>query len=463
MKPSDLQATPPSADSGTNAANLSHAFDYLEQVIEARIKLHRQGKQVPQPEALPGLAFFQDGSAFAAFIERYQPDFDEYIILLLALVPHVQPTLLDNLFARLLPEQGLCAEFGGSRDNENRLFQPTGETALYLLAGTDLDRRFAVQRMLGQEHWLAADNILQIQQAKRGEPWFSGKLLLNPDYVELFTTGRIGSPHFSADFPAQELHTGLEWEDLVLPQALLTRIADIRIWVEQHKVLMDEWQMASKLKPGYRALFHGPPGTGKTLTASLLGKYTGRKVFRIDLSTVVSKYIGETEKNLSALFDRARNKDWILFFDEADALFGKRTGIKDSHDRFANQEVSYLLQKVEDFDGLVILASNLKGNMDEAFLRRFNAVIAFNFPTEQERQRIWELALPKDLRFDTPTSPCPELARYELAGGSIINVVHYACLQALGRSKEKLLRRQDLIRGIELEMDKSGKVFRPLQ
>src|SRR5690606_16170501 len=136
------------------------------------------------------------------------------------------------------------------------------------------------------------------------------------------------------------------------------------------------------------------------------------QVFRIDLSIVVSKYIGETEKNLSALFDRARNKDWILFFDEADALFGKRTGIKDSHDRFANQEVSYLLQKVEDFDGLVILASNLKGNLDEAFLRRFNAVIAFQLPSEAERRRLWELSLPSGTRFDCPASPCPALARY---------------------------------------------------
>lgn len=451
-----------SSPADTNAANLTHAFQYLAQVIEARIKLHLAGQRAAQAEKLPGLAFYQDGSAFADFIQQHQPDFDEYIILLLTLVPHVQPTLLDNLFARLLPDQGLFAEFGGSRDNENRLFQPTGETALYLLAGNDLDRRFAVQQLFSADHWFATQNILQLQQAKRSEPHFSGKLLLNPDHVELFTTGRISSPHFSAEFPAQQLTTKLEWNDLVLPDSVLQRIADIRIWVEQHKVLMNEWQMAAKLKPGYRALFHGPPGTGKTLTASLLGKYTGRHVFRIDLSTVVSKYIGETEKNLSLLFDKALNKNWILFFDEADALFGKRTGIKDSHDRYANQEVSYLLQKVEDFDGLVILASNLKGNVDDAFLRRFNAVINFNFPTESERAAIWKLAMPKEVCFDTPREPYAELGRYELAGGSIINVVHYACLQALSRGRKVMLHKADLLKGIELEMEKAGKVFRLL-
>ena len=131
--------------------------------------------------------------------------------------------------------------------------------------------------------------------------------------------------------------------------------------------------MRKRVKPGYRALFHGPPGTGKTLTATLLGKHTGRPVFRIDLSRVVSKYIGETEKNLSRLFDKAEHKDWILFFDEADALFGKRTEIRDAHDKYANQEVAYLLQRIESYAGLVILATNQRGNIDEAFLRRFQA------------------------------------------------------------------------------------------
>src|SRR5690606_11585436 len=131
----------------------------------------------------------------------------------------------------------------------------------------------------------------------------------------------------------------------------------------------DAWDMRQLIKPGYRTLFYGPPGTGKTLTAMLLGKEFQRNVFRIDLSQVVSKYIGETEKNLEKIFQRAANKEWILFFDEADALFGKRTSVKDAHDRYANQEVSYLLQRVEDFPGLVILASNYKNNIDKAFVR----------------------------------------------------------------------------------------------
>ena len=446
----------------TNAANLSHAFDYLSQVISARIRLHLKQGDPSESQELPELAFIEDGSAFADFIEQYQPDFDEYITLLLALVSHVQPGLLDNLFAELLPEKGLFAEFGGNRDNVNQLFQPTGETALYLLAGRALERRFAIQKLFSIEHYFAKENILQLETAKAAEPYFSGRLILNPDYVELFTQGHISSPHFCAEFPAQQIFTDLEWQDLVLSEAVQKRVDEISLWVEKNRILMSEWKMAAKFKPGYRALFYGPPGTGKTMTATLLGKHTGRKIFRVDLSTVVSKYIGETEKNLSTLFDKALSRDWILFFDEADALFGKRTGVKDAHDRFANQEVSYLLQKVEQFDGLVILASNLKTNMDDAFLRRFNAVIPFSLPSITERKKIWLINLPENSKIEGHENAIQALAQYELSGGSIVNVMHYCCLQALARSSDRVLYFDDFISGVALEMEKEGRVFRVL-
>ncbi|WP_223248729.1 ATP-binding protein [Thalassolituus oleivorans] len=447
-------------DSHTNADNLSHAFDYLAKVFAARIEIHQGGEDVVP--ALPELAFYEDGSAFATFIEQHKPSFEEYIVLLLALVPHVMPGFLDTLFADLLPEKGRFAEFGGNRDNVNQLFQPTGETALYLLAGRDLNRRFLVQKLFSADHWLVKNTILYLQPAKPADPFFSGRIVLNPDYVELFTTGKISTPHFSAEFPAQQIYTELEWGDLVLSPTVKERIDEIRLWVENNHILMNEWQMAAKFKPGFRALFFGPPGTGKTMTATLLGKHTGKPVFRVDLSTIVSKYIGETEKNLSSLFDQANARDWILFFDEADALFGKRTGVKDAHDRFANQEVSYLLQKVEQFDGLVILASNLKTNIDEAFLRRFNAVIPFAFPNAEERKDIWQISMPPNTSIDGIDNPFEELARYELAGGSIINVLQYACLQALGRGRDRTLVFDDLLKGIALEMEKHGKVFRAL-
>src|SRR6201991_4144918 len=214
--------------------------------------------------------------------------------------------------------------------------------------------------------------------------------------------------------------------------------------------------MGDRLKKGYRALFYGPPGTGKTLTAALLGNEMNKDVYRVDLSMVVSKYIGETEKNLELLFARAEDKGWILFFDEADALFGKRTSVRDAHDKYANQEVSYLLQRIEDFNGLIILATNMKNNIDEAFVRRFNAILRFPFPEAAERKLIWEKSFPTGATFASSTAGQASTAgaaattaataataaatgagagkspidipdavkKYELAGGSIINIVH---------------------------------------
>ena len=188
----------------------------------------------------------------------------------------------------------------------------------------------------------------------------SGALSISQEVLDMFTIGEARKPNFSPEFPAQLLTTKMEWPDLFLSPHVMVQLEEIETWITHHDTLMKDWGMEKILKPGYKALFHGPPGTGKTTTVALLGKKTKRDVYRIDLSQMVSKYIGETEKNLAKVFDRAENKEWILFFDEADALFGKRTSTRDAHDRFANQQVSYLLQRIEDFNGLVIMATNLK-------------------------------------------------------------------------------------------------------
>ncbi len=180
------------------------------------------------------------------------------------------------------------------------------------------------------------------------------------------------SPHLSP------VTTDQSWNELVLDKATLGQVNEIKTWIKQSSSATRDNNLGKKVKAGYRTLFYGPPGTGKTLTAALIGKEFNKPVYKIDLSKVVSKYIGETEKNLELIFANAKDKDWILFFDEADALFGKRTEVKDSHDRYANQEISYLLKRIEDYNGLVILATNMKGNMDEAFTRRFNSIVRFN-------------------------------------------------------------------------------------
>lgn len=156
-------------------------------------------------------------------------------------------------------------------------------------------------------------------------------------------------------------------------------------------------------------------------------------VYRVDLSMIVSKYIGETEKNLAGLFDLAENRNWILFFDEADALFGKRSSSNSSNDRHANQEVAYLLQRIEDFPGTIILATNLKSNIDEAFLRRFQSVVYFPIPTEELRSALWQSVLPKEWLGEDAERTIATAAQIELSGGMIVNIVRQAAILLAGR------------------------------
>jgi SpoVK/Ycf46/Vps4 family AAA+-type ATPase len=249
----------------------------------------------------------------------------------------------------------------------------------------------------------------------------------------------------------------MEWDDVALHPDTVREIREIEHWIRFNDTVLDDWGMRKRVKPGYRALFHGPPGTGKTLTATLLGKYTGRPVFRVDLSRVVSKYIGETEKNLSRLFDKAEHKDWILFFDEADALFGKRTEVRDAHDKYANQEVAYLLQRIESYAGLVILATNQRGNVDEAFLRRFQASVNFPMPRPAERLGIWSRSFPAQITVAEDVNWRDLAARFDLTGAGIVNVAHFCALEALANSTRRV-DRTSLEVAILREMVKEGKI-----
>ena len=233
-------------------------------------------------------------------------------------------------------------------------------------------------------------------------------------------------------------------------------LEEIKNYIAHGKSLKNDYQFGKKIKPGFKVLFTGPPGTGKTLTASLLGKQYQMDVYRVDLSMVVSKYIGETEKNLSRVFDMAESKDWILFFDEADALFGKRSSTTDSHDRYANQEVSYLLQRMEDYDGLVILSSNFKKNIDEAFFRRFQLILDFEIPDAHHRYILWERSKTSEFEYEKKVDLDFLAEQHELSAASIVNVLHYCILKCLNR-EDRVIRDKDIQAGLRIEKIKEGK------
>ncbi|SMO63972.1 ATPase family associated with various cellular activities (AAA) [Saccharicrinis carchari] len=434
--------------------SLNGVWSFLKETIKQRLAHELRGEPIEHLN----LNLESDKSHLEQFITARKLTDEEVVFLLLAMVPHVMPDFLTNIIARFLPNGGEFPAFGGVKGKNHRGILPTGETVLYILAGNDIGKRIEVSKLFDESHLFARKNILGIEQVNSGEPKMSGRLIMDEEYVDLFTSGKISKPKLSSSFPAQLITTQLEWDDLVLSKKTLSEIKEIETWLKFNHRLMGDWGMEGRIKPGYRVLFHGPAGTGKTMTASLLGKYTGRDVFRIDLSLVVSKYIGETEKNLSRLFDKADHKNWILFFDEADSIFGKRTDVRDAHDKYANQEVSYLLQRIENFGGLVILASNMKSNIDTAFVRRFNSMIEFENPKVGERLRLWQNYLPKSVTLHNDIS-LKEVARnYELSGANIVNIIQYACLQTIEK-QSRTITYQDLIKGIQKEYKKEGKMI----
>jgi SpoVK/Ycf46/Vps4 family AAA+-type ATPase len=257
---------------------------------------------------------------------------------------------------------------------------------------------------------------------------------------------------------AQKITPHNRWDDIVLPVDKLQQMKEICNYVKYRSLVYDEWGFDRKLSlgKGLNILFAGPSGTGKTMAADIIAGELRLDLYKIDLSTVVSKYIGETEKNLSRIFAEAETSNAILFFDEADALFGRRSEVRDSHDRYANIEISYLLQKMEEYDGVVILATNLRKNMDDAFVRRMHFTIEFPFPKEKDRRRIWERIWPED----TPLVEDIDLdflaSRFEIAGGNIRNIALSAAFMAADDGREVTMNH--IIRSTQREYQKMGKV-----
>jgi hypothetical protein len=223
---------------------------------------------------------------------------------------------------------------------------------------------------------------------------------------------------------ARRVTTSFGWPDLILPPMQCSQLRELETAIRNASGVLEDWNFESRLQygRGITALFSGPSGTGKTMAAGILARELGLDLYKIDLSRVVSKFIGETEKNLDRIFEQAEDANAMLFFDEADALFGKRSAIKDAHDRYANIEIAYLLQKMEERRGVTILATNLKTNMDEAFARRIRFGIEFPMPEYVQRLQIWKGSLPKEARLVEDVD-LPLLAnRLRVSGGSIVNV-----------------------------------------
>lgn len=257
---------------------------------------------------------------------------------------------------------------------------------------------------------------------------------------------------------AQRIRPRHTWGDLILSPAKLEQLREIVARYRHAGQVYDRWGFSPVPSRGLVALFSGVSGTGKTLAAEILASELGLDMFKLDLSSVVSKYIGETEKNLEQVFDAAGTGNVVLFFDEADSMFGKRSEVKDARDRYANLEVSYLLQRIESFDGIVVLATNFEKSIDDAFLRRIHARLEFQLPDVEERCAIWRRHIPETAPLDGVDLEWLA-AQFELSGGQIRNAaVHAAFLAAAAGTA---ITMDALVRGVAQEVRKAGRLLRP--
>ena len=438
---------PGAGDSSTSPVDeLRGALEVVDALVSLRLEERRGGPGHRAPpaadgEGLPPRRRFGRVGPLAEVIAGAGLSDAEAAVLVAALAPHV-----DERFA--VRYAALC-----DRPGVRGL---TGEVARTLASRTfrgRLDATLAVspQGRLRSAGLLVADQPpdggTELEAVLRPEPALLAFLLGMPPPPQAAT----------ADFPARALTTVHTLEDVVLPGAVRGRLGELRDRIVQRDVVVEDWGFATHHDnvTGLVALLHGPPGTGKTMTAAALAVSAGLPAYIVDLSALVSKYIGETEKALARVFDRAARERCLLVFDEADAVFGARTEVGDAHDRYANQEVSYLLARIEQHPGAVVLTTNLLGNIDPAFQRRIHVLVEFPAPGLAERQRLWKVVAPRQLPMAADIDLAALAARYPLTGAQIRDATLEAAY--LAAANGGVVGEEYLVTGIKRQLEKAGK------
>ena len=337
-------------------------------------------------------------------------------------------------------------ESPGFRDRVGVLETLLESTEVPVDLGPDDVETFANRYRLGRQQLIqtvafARDRAwARVQEGGGGEP-------PRIDFEDLVEGARA---QFARDVGglARRIEPRFAFDDLVLPQKEKSHLAELMAFVERRGTVYESWGFASRFPrgTGAKALFFGRSGTGKTMAAECIARGLGMDLFTVDLSSVVSKWVGETEKNLGAIFDRAEEAQAVLLFDEADALFGARTNVGNAVDRYANLETNYLLQRIEDYDGVAILSSNLKQNIDEAFTRRFHFIIEFPFPDEPSREEIWQRAFPTEAPLADDVDFAFLAQKFKFTGGNIKNSVLRSAF--LGATEGERIGMRHIVRGI---------------
>lgn len=370
-----------------------------------------------------------------------------------------------RIYRQLLANQGLVIIASQA------IWQPSGDGRSRRILRVSFNSADYTHRLRIWRHYLEEDDLpleqlanqFQFAPGQIEDVIASGRDLAksrNEDLQlnDLFEASRAHSNQKLSSL-ATKISPHYRWDDIVLPEDTLALLREMVNTVWQRPVVYDEWGFGQKLAlgKGLNALFAGESGTGKTMAADIMAGELGQDLYKIDLSMLVSKYIGETEKNLNRVFSEAATSNAILFFDEADAIFGKRSEVKDSHDRYANIEISYLLQRMEAYDGVVILATNMRGNLDEAFTRRLHFIVEFPFPEAADREIIWQVNFPAETPIAEDVDFGLLARRFRLAGGNIRNIILASAF--LASEKDEVVGMNHLLHASRREYQKIGRLI----
>jgi len=433
---------------------LADEFMWIENLIKFRINELCGVEQESTLPRIPNLV--ADIHPYFDELMRNEVNVIERIAVSLAFAASTAPQFLNYLYTKNQYTDRIFSEFGVLEVESGQKLTPTWGTVFFLFMGSNVNANFSMMEYIHGDHRLYKDRLFVMPQDRSENPFLT-PLIINPDVLYTWVYPKHLRKLADAYFPAHEISSSLNWDDLIIEDETSQGLHQLRLWLRHGEELLKHPKLGKYVNNGIRVLFYGPSGTGKTLTASLLGKEFALPVYRVDLSQMVSKWIGETEKNLARVFDMAEKQGWILFFDEAEALFSARGEVNNSNDRRANQEVSYLLQRIENFDGTIIMATNLRDNIDDAFIRRFQLMVNFPIPNEETRERLWEHLL-KDTFPLEPNFSLRQLAvDFEITGGNMKNAFRALMLEIYDKPKEeRCVRREALYRAVRYECSKDG-------
>lgn len=418
---------------GKQYRSIETYIDWFKQVTQnLETYLDGTGTLPPLPEA-------SEGDSIHEFFEQNNLPHEHRVTLTVLLLDYYFPELMQP-FSPLYAGESSRNLIGGRLSPHIKRFEPSMRTLLFLLSQNDYLKRMQYSHILEEtDNRLFADGIVEWKYP--GENNSNSPVKITANFRQALIGNKTARLDSGENFPARYSPTKFNFDEVILGPETLQDLQPLFGYLKVRKTIRQDPELAKLVKPCFMTVFSGFPGTGKTLAAKTIGKMFGMPTYTLELSKVVSKYIGEFEKSLDKVFTRFSGKDCILFIDEADSIFSKRLeNVADAKDKYVNQEMAYLLQRIEDYEGVIILASNVasfKRQVDNAMLRRIRAIIQFSFPTCADRTKLWQNALPKKFKYEEKLVEKLAL-NFQLNGASIYNIVSELIVNAVEKNIETI-------------------------